>query len=147
MSTANSYTTTFLVEQSPAEVFAAITDVRAWWTGDIVGDAGKLGDEFTYRFSDMHRSTQKVTELVPNQRVVWRVLDAELNFVSDKSEWTGTEIAFDIVQKDGMTEVRFTHLGLVPQIECFTDCSNAWGFYINGSLRELIASGKARRTA
>ena len=43
----------------------------------------------------------------------------------------------------GKTEVRFTHLGLVPAFECFTDCSNAWAFYINASLRNRIATGKA----
>jgi hypothetical protein len=30
----------------------------------------------------------------------------------------------------------------VPAFECFGACSNAWGFYINESLRNLIATGK-----
>jgi hypothetical protein len=70
------------------------------------------------------------------------VLDGYLNFVEDKTEWTGTDITFEIDKKGDKTEVRFTHVGLVPGYECFDDCSNAWGSYINGSLRSLITTGK-----
>jgi hypothetical protein len=34
---------------------------------------------------------------------------------------------------------------LVPAYECFESCSNAWGFYVNGSLRSLISTGKGQR--
>jgi hypothetical protein len=73
---------------------------------------------------------------------VWHVTDAELNFVKDKTEWNGTEIVFEIAKKGGKTEVRFTHVGLVPAFECYGGCSGAWGFYINDSLLNLITTGK-----
>jgi hypothetical protein len=43
--------------------------------------------------------------------------------------------------------VRFTHAGLVPAFECYGGCSGAWGFYINDSLRSLIATGKGEPNA
>jgi hypothetical protein len=49
---------------------------------------------------------------------------------------------FEIKSKDGKTELRFTHIGLVPTFECYGGCSGAWGFYINDSLRSLITTGK-----
>jgi hypothetical protein len=136
------YTAAFLVDQTPEEAFAAINNVRGWWSGEIDGDTDKLGAVFTYRYKDLHRSTQEITELVPGKRVVWHILDAYLDFVKDKTEWNGTDVVFDISKKDGNTEVRFTHKGLVPAFECYGDCSNAWGFYINGSLKKLIAKGR-----
>jgi len=140
--TNRNYTASFTVDQSPAEVFAAINNVRGWWSGEIDGRADKLGAEFTYRYQDLHRSTQKITELVPDKKVVWHVSDAEINFVKDRAEWNGSDIVFEIARKDDKTELRFTHVGLVPTVECYGKCAGAWGFYINESLRSLITTGK-----
>src|SRR5215467_4377318 len=137
-----SYTTTFLVDQTPEEAFAAINNVRGWWSGEIEGRTDRLGEEFTYRFKDVHYSKQKLVEVIPAKRVVWRILDARLSFTEDKNEWNGTNVVFELSRRGDKTEVRFTHEGLVPQFECFDKCSNAWGFYINGSLKNLIATGK-----
>lgn len=136
------YTTSFVVDQSPEQIFAAINNVCGWWSGDIEGRTDELGTAFTYRYEDIHRSTQKITEWVPGKKVVWRVLDARISFVKDKAEWNGTDIVFEIARKGEKTELRFTHIGLLPAIECYGKCSGAWGFYINESLRSLITTGK-----
>jgi len=141
------FTTAISVDQSPQAVFQAITNVRGWWSGEIEGDAGSPDAEFTYRYKDVHRSKQRVTESLPGRKVVWHVFDSELNFAKDKSEWNGTDIVFDISEKDGKTEVRFTHEGLTPGLECYSSCSNAWGTLINGNLRKLIATGGSQPDA
>ena len=138
------FTTTISVDQTPNEVFEAINDVRGWWGGQIEGRTDKLGAEFTYRYEDVHYSKQKVTELIPGKRVVWHVVESRLNFVDDKSEWKGTDITFDIARKGDKTEVRFTHVGLVPAIDCYDQCSNAWGFIIKSSLTSFIMTGKGQ---
>lgn len=140
--TSKNYTTAFAVNKSPAEVFAAINNVRGWWSGEIAGRTDKRDAEFTYRYQDLHRSTQKITELVPGRKVVWHVQDARLSFVKDKTEWNGTDIVFEIARKHETTELRFTHVGLRPSVECYGKCAGAWGFYINESLRNLITTGK-----
>jgi hypothetical protein len=140
--TEQNLTATFTVDQTPEEAFAAINDVRGWWSGEIDGGTDKLGDEFTYRYKDVHYSKQRITELIPGKKVVWHVLDSYLKFVEDKTEWNGTNVIFEIAKKGAKTEVRFTHVGLVPEVECFNACSSAWGFYITGSLRSLITTGK-----
>jgi hypothetical protein len=138
------FSTSFLVDQSPEEVFNAVNNVRGWWSEVIQGSTDKLGAEFEFRYKDFHRSTQKITEFVPGKKIVWHVLDSQLNFVNDKPEWNGTDTVFNITRKDDKTELRFTHVGLVPAVECYGDCSGAWGFYINDSLRSLITTGKGQ---
>jgi hypothetical protein len=135
-----SFTTSFTVDQSPEQVYAAINDVRAWWTGEVTGPTDALGAEFEYRYKTIHFSAQKVTELVPGKRVVWHVTKARLPF-ENTEEWVGTDIVFEIARKKGKTEVRFTHVGLVPSIACYGDCSGAWGFLVTDSLRRLITTG------
>jgi hypothetical protein len=140
--TAQSYTTTITVDQAPDEAFKAILNVRGWWSEEIEGDTGKLGDEFTYRWQDVHRCRMKLTELVPGKKVAWRVLDNFFNFTEDETEWIGNELTFNISQQGSQTEIHFTQLGLVPEYECFDICSNAWSFYVNTSLRSLITIGE-----
>jgi hypothetical protein len=140
--TKQGFSTSFSVDQTPDRVFAAINNVRGWWSGEITGDTNKLGAEFTYRYKDMHKSKQKITEFVPGKKVVWHVTDAELTFAKDKKEWIGTDIVFEIAKKDGKTELRFKHVGLVPAFECYGGCSGAWGALVDGNLRKLIETGK-----
>jgi Activator of Hsp90 ATPase homolog 1-like protein len=137
-----SFATSFTVDQSPEEVFKAINNVRGWWSGEVEGETSQPGAEFTYRYKNMHKSTQRVTEFVPGKKVVWHVTDTELTFVKDKKEWIGTDIVFEIVTKSGKTGLRFTHVGLVPAFECYGGCSGAWGELVGRNLRNLITTGK-----
>jgi hypothetical protein len=79
---------------------------------------------------------------VPGKKVVWLVVDSKISFVKDKDEWNCTDIVFEIAKKGDKTELRFTHVGLVPAIECYGKCAGAWGYYSNESLRGLITTGK-----
>lgn len=81
---------------------------------------------------------------MPGKKVVWHVLTSHSNSVKDKNEWEGTDIVFEITRRDGQTELRFTHIGLVPPFECCGDGSGASGFHINDSLRSLITTGKGQ---
>jgi hypothetical protein len=137
------HTATFTVNASPEEVFKSINSVSQWWTEDIKGSSQKIDDEFTVRFfGDVHVSTQKLVEVVPNQKVVWLVTDSKLNFIEKKNEWTGTKISFEISRKDNKTQLHFTHIGLIPQVECYNDCVQGWKRYLDGSLIKLIVEGK-----
>jgi hypothetical protein len=136
------YTTSFSVDQSPEEVFKSINNVRGWWEGEIEGTTDKVGSVFTYQYGDFHNSRQKVTELIPGKKVAWIVIKGGPKFTKDKTEWKGTRIVFEISDKGNQTEVRFTHQGLVPRLECYDSCTDAWGPLIRDNLRSLIMTGK-----
>jgi len=138
----DSFTTTLSVDESPDEVFVAVLDVRGWWSENIDGPTDQPGELFTYHHQDLHRCTLRVAELTSPTRIVWQVVDNHFNFTDDANEWKGTEIHFDITSVGTKTELRFTHLGLVTDYECFDVCSGAWDFYLQTSLRGLIRTGK-----
>ncbi len=60
--TSRGYSTTFAVQQSPEEVYAAILAVSTWWTGEIEGTADEVGSEFSYRHGSEHYSRQRVVD-------------------------------------------------------------------------------------
>jgi uncharacterized protein YndB with AHSA1/START domain len=142
MTTATDFTTSVLVDKTPKEVFDAINNVRGWWSEDVDGDTDKLNAEFDYRYEDAHRCRIKIVEMVPNKKVVWLVMNNYFNFTEDTTEWTGTKISFEISKKGDKTEMRFTHVGLTAEYECFEVCSDGWTHYIKKSLPALLISGK-----
>lgn len=141
------FTTTLMVDRSPEQVFKAITNARGWWSEEIEGNTEKLNDEFTYHFEDVHYSQMKLTEVIPDKKIVWLVKYNYFKFTQDKSEWTGTTISFEISEKGGKTQLVFTHHGLTPEFECFNVCNNAWTHYIQNSLQDLITTGKGQPNA
>jgi hypothetical protein len=136
-----SFTTTFTVDRTPDDVFHAINNPRGWWSDGIEGVTDHVGGEFIFQVEAIHYSRIRVTELVPGERVVWRVIENHISFIDDQTEWVDTEIRFEISELDGSTSLRFTHVGLVPAYECWDACSTAWGSYVGGSLRNLVTSG------
>jgi hypothetical protein len=137
------FTTEFTVEQTPEQALTAINDVRGWWSGNIEGATGELGAEFTYRYEDIHYSKQRITES-SDSRIVWHVLDAYLDFTDDPREWVGSDIVFEVAREADETVVRFSHIGLTPEVECYEKCSSAWGYYINASLKQLITTNQGK---
>lgn len=132
------------LDQSPKEVFNAVTNPRGWWSENITGGTAALDDEFTYRYQDIHTCRIKLTEVVPDKKVVWYVLDNDFNFTKDKTEWKNTKVIFDISKKGNKTQLDFTHEGLVPEYECYGACVKGWTHYVQNSLSDLVTTGKGQ---
>jgi uncharacterized protein YndB with AHSA1/START domain len=138
------FSTTLLVAQSPEKAFEAITDPRGWWSEEITGGTSNLNDEFNYHYKDVHICKFRLTEVIPNQKMVWHCLENYFDFIKDQSEWVGTNVIFEIGKQGDKTAIKFTHRGLVPAYRCFKICHDAWTGYIQDSLRNLIETGKGQ---
>jgi uncharacterized protein YndB with AHSA1/START domain len=138
------FTTTVTIAGSSAAVFAAILDTRAWWNQAIDGPTAQVGDEFGFEVEGLHRIRARVTDVTPDQRVEWLVLENNFGFVKDQSEWVGDRMVFELEPVDGGTKVTFTQHGLVPELECYDVCSNAWAFFVRDSLRLLAEQGQGK---
>lgn len=131
MSTENLIVTT-TVDHPPEEVFAAVLDVRGWWSQNLIGASAALHDEFVFTDDWTHAGEVaegkqgirfarfQLVEVAPGRRVVWRCVDACLTFIDDHAEWKGLT---------------------ADESECFEACSRGWQFYIATSLPQLITSG------
>ena len=111
----------FLVNQSPENIFKAITNVRAWWSEDLKGNSELLNDEFIYQHGEFHYSKHKLIEV--NQF---------------------TKLIFEITEVEDNTKLNITHVGLTPHLECYEACSKAWTHYLMNSLIPLIKTGKGQ---
>ncbi|GIH11594.1 hypothetical protein Rhe02_96610 [Rhizocola hellebori] len=140
-----SFTTTFVVDQTPQAAFAAINNVREWWSEDVEGPTDHLDAEFSYSYLDVHRCHMKIVEFVPDEKVVWHCIDNYFSFTKDETEWVDTKLVFEISKHGDQTQIRFTHVGLVPEYECFDVCTNAWSGYVGESLKTLITTGSGAR--
>ena len=123
---------------TPSGAFDAINQVNEWWVKNTEGSAEKLNDVFTVRFSGDVFVTFEVTESIPGKKIVWQVTDCYLPWLKDKTEWNGTTVMFDISPLGDETQVTMTHIGLVPEIECYSGCEAGWNQYFKGSLFKLL---------
>jgi hypothetical protein len=157
MSNTEHLTATTTVDRTPQDVFAAITNVRGWWSENLIGDSAALHDEFVFTDDSEYPGEAalaktgirfariQLTEVVPGRRMVWHVVDSYLDFIDDHHEWTGTTVVFDITTDPRGTTLHFTHEGLtVAESACFEACSRGWTFYITQSLPQLITTGTGR---
>lgn len=138
------FSTTIRVDNSATEVFNAILNVRSWWSEEIEGNTSKVNDEFSYHYKDVHSCRMKLIEVIPDKKIVWLVLENHFNFTKDKTEWLNTTCYFELKEENEQTQLKFTHVGLVPEYECFEICKNAWTEYIQESLFNLITTGKGK---
>jgi hypothetical protein len=135
------YHSSIAINMTPLAAFEGISQVSGWWANKIEGSAQKLNDVFTARFGTTW-ATLKITEFEQGKKIVWLVQDCYLDLLKDKTEWKDTQIIWDIKAEKNQTIVSMTHLGLVPALECFEDCTGGWNFYVGESLFNFLTQNK-----
>ena len=131
------------VNASAEEAIKKINQVNKWWAKKVKGKSEKLNDKFTVDFGETFVDFQ-ISELVPDKKVVWLVTDCNLHWIDNKKEWNGTQVVFEISPAKHKTQIDFTHIGLVPDAECYEDCKVGWTEHVTDSLVSFINEGKGK---
>lgn len=130
--------------QKPAdEVYDAITKhISDWWSNDLTGSARDAGDCFTIAFGKT-KKTMEISEVIPNQKVVWTCVQAyiDMSSLANKSEWTGTQLIWQLNTEHRNTTLTFLHKGLNQNLQCYNVCETGWNTFL-ASLESYLKTGK-----
>ena len=133
------YDKTLTFDASPDVVFDALTTtdgLSGWWVP--VTGSGLEGGELRFQFGHGTKVT-RVDQAERPSAVRWSVLRCE-----PAPDWEGTTISFDIsATADGGSRLEFRHAGLVPELECYSMCSQGWDYYLP-SLVDFVDTGQGR---
>jgi hypothetical protein len=138
----NNYQTGFSAKIGADEAIGKISNIAEWWGVTFTGHSEKQTDKFTIKMGGDSFFDFTVAELIPGKRVVWLVTDCNMPWYSDKREWADTKLIFDVNEHDGITDLKFMHEGLTPDIECYKDCEPGWTHWIKTSLFSYFTTGK-----
>lgn len=115
----------FPINAPAQKVFDAVSTAEGldrWWTKTCEATPGE-GSEYNLGFGPGYSWTAVASQWQPNAGFELKLIDAD-------QDWLGTRIGFQLSEKDGVTEVRFHHLGWPEanehyQISCF-----CWAMYL-----------------
>ncbi|HEX5157403.1 MAG TPA: SRPBCC domain-containing protein [Ktedonobacterales bacterium] len=140
--TTQNYHQSITADIPPSEAFDKIGRVPEWWGTDFEGQTRQVGDVFTVRFEGGVVFTMEIVEAIPDKKVVWRAIESIQPSLKDVNEWTGTQIVWEISSQGKATQIDMTHVGLVPDMECYDMCKEGWDFLMLTSLLNLITENK-----
>jgi uncharacterized protein YndB with AHSA1/START domain len=123
------------IKANPESIYNVLTTqegLAGWWAKQTTARP-EVGFVNIFSFGDF-RNEMKVTQLLPNKKVVWEC-------ITSIEEWVGTSLIFDLEEKDGQTLLRFTHSGWNEVTDVFAGCTYDWARFM-ASLKSLCETGK-----
>ena len=137
------YNATISVNATPKETYGKIAMVGDWWAKNFTGKALNENDTFKVRFGETFVDF-RITEAIPGKKIVWYVTDCNLDWISDKKEWKDTKVVWEISAENNATQIKMTHVGLTPEVECYNDCELGWNGHVKGSLVKFLTENKGQ---
>jgi uncharacterized protein YndB with AHSA1/START domain len=122
------------INATPEIVYSAITTQQGlenWWAKQTVAKS-EVGFVNIFTFGTA-KNEIKVAELDPEKKVVW-------NVINSAEEWNGTNISFDLEEKNGKTILRFNHTGWRSITDFYAECNYAWANFMT-SLKSYCETG------
>lgn len=122
------------IQTSPAALYTAISEgdgLKGWWSEHSVIENDLASVSF---YNNMVTFKLRVSELIPNERVVW---DVE----GGPPDWDNTQISWTISEHDGQTMLDFAHRGLDVDEGRLGSINYNWGWYVI-SLKFYLEKGE-----
>lgn len=91
----------------------------------------------------------QVTKLIPEKKVIWLCTDQLLIMppglpeLSNKREWVGNNIKWNLEEAGAQTKLTLLHEGLNPDAACWHVCEQGWDQSLQ-SLKSLVETGKGK---
>ncbi|AWW28758.1 SRPBCC domain-containing protein [Echinicola strongylocentroti] len=76
-----------------------------------------------FDFDEGYITKMKVLELSENERVLWECVDSD-------EEWIGTKISFELIEKDGITDVVLKHYDWRELTDFYRFCNYHWAMFL-----------------
>lgn len=110
--------------------------IATWWTPLIRGHLG-AGKEFELGFAGLDETIRIRVDIAREPDLVaWTILEH-----SGLPEWTDTKVRFALsISEPDKTVLNFCHHGLVPKLQCYSDCRSGWEHFLH-SLADVAAGG------
>ncbi len=136
------YEHTITVKVTPKRVFDALTkEMSNWWT-DMTSIVDKIGDKTTAKFEDGTTWSFEVVKLEANRLVELFCYQADhihpVTTPEMRREWENTTLRFNIIGKGENTDVHFTHVGLTPEVNCYSVCNSGWNHFFGSAFKAYL---------
>ena len=125
---------------SPKDVLEKILHIKEWWSLRFEGTT-EIGDIFTVRFKSGDWYKIKIGNIIPNKKIEWNVIDSDQTWHQKRNECNGTKIVWEISPIKNGSKVTMTHLGLIPDFECYNSCKKGWDYLLKESLFKYLTEG------
>ena len=120
--------------QEVFEALSTLDGLREWWTTTTEGESIE-GGVIDFRFGE-HSTKMRVEALDEAERVAWHC-------VGSAPEWVGTEVQFQLENKEEDTIVQFEHSQWQEAGPFFSHCSTKWATFLL-SLKGYLETGAGR---
>jgi uncharacterized protein YndB with AHSA1/START domain len=128
----------FPINAPPWKVFQAVSTpagLDAWWTKRSAGKPVE-GAEYELWFGPEYDWRAVVSRCVPETEFEFRITDAQ-------EDWRGTRVRFLLDEKDGVTRVRFQHMGWPEANEHYSVSCYCWAMYLR-LLKRYVEHGEMK---
>ncbi len=108
------------------EALASLEDLVGWWASTATG-SGSPGSRFQLGFAGLDETiTWQVDTAVAPTSVAWTCVSH-----TGLPDWDGTKLVFELSEHESaLTVLKFRHIGLVPQLDCYEQCRAGWEHFL-----------------